>query len=193
MATGDDEERFRALYQAEATSILGYALRRVGRDSAHDVVADTFLVAWRRMDQVPEGRAGRLWLYGVARRVLANHRRGDARRTRLGERLRAELAVVLPDGWEDRGHEVTVVRQAVAALDEVDRELLLLTTWEGLTPSEVAEVLDLTPVAVRSRLHRARRRLAAQLEASGGAQRSPAAGHVRKEEHTLLPDPKEAT
>src|SRR5687767_10364110 len=97
--TGDPREHaFRALYDSRFDAVLGYALRRTNRpEDAADVVSETFLVAWRRLDHVPAGDASLPWLYGTARRVLANQRRGDLRRRRLGERLRRELSVVVPD------------------------------------------------------------------------------------------------
>ena len=87
------QERFRHVYAEHVDRVLGYALRRTDRpEDAADVVAETFLVAWRRLGDVPEEPRTRLWLYGVARRVLANQRRGERRRTSLGERLAADLA-----------------------------------------------------------------------------------------------------
>ncbi|MFF0267748.1 RNA polymerase sigma factor [Kribbella sp. NPDC004536] len=171
-----DEERFRALFDANFRALLGYAMRRVGSSTdAADVVADTMLVAWRRLNDVPEGDAARLWLYGVARRVLANQRRGDDRRERLGERLRSELAKAVPDPAEASDSAV-VVRAAMAKLGDSDRELLMLTGWEGLDPSEAATVLGLSPRVVRTRLHRARRRLEKLLgDAFGGP------GHERND------------
>src|SRR3954447_10520347 len=84
----DPEAQFRSLYTAHFGAILEYAVRRVpAPEDATDVVAETFLIAWRRHADVPPGREARLWLYGVARRVLANHLRGEARRSRLGEEL----------------------------------------------------------------------------------------------------------
>ena len=96
------DETFRRLYHENFDALLGYALRRTARpEDAADVVADTFLVAWRRQRDVPPGEQARLWLYGVARRTLANQRRGDVRRTHLGERLGADLALVVPDLADD--------------------------------------------------------------------------------------------
>src|SRR6266511_3820793 len=90
------QERFRLIYQANSPPILGYVLRRTqSPDDAADVVAETFLTAWRRLDDLPRGLEARLWLYGVARRVLANHRRGERRRLRLTERLRDDIAQLL--------------------------------------------------------------------------------------------------
>src|SRR6266581_3548338 len=86
--------RFEEIYAANCGPILGYALRRTGNgDDAADVVAETFLTAWRRLDDVPADEGARLWLYGVARRVLANHHRGQRRKSELAERLRLDLAV----------------------------------------------------------------------------------------------------
>jgi len=163
-----DEElakvRFGRLYREQARAILAYALRRVENpEDASDVVAETFLVAWRRLDEVPFGRKERLWLYAVARRVTANIRRAEGRRTRLSERLAetlpAELAI-----HPESGSKATEVLRAMAGLGDEERELLLLVTWDELSPSEAAKVLGLSPLAARSRLHRARRRLRALLE-----------------------------
>src|SRR5436309_3550195 len=93
VSEGDREERFRLLYAATSSAILGYVLRRAeSAEDAAEVVAEAFVTAWRRLDQVPPGPEGRLWLYGVARRVLANYHRGNRRRSRLAERLRGEVA-----------------------------------------------------------------------------------------------------
>lgn len=87
----DDERRarFRSLYEANYDAILGYVLRRTQQADTPDVVAETFLVCWRRLGRVPEGEQARLWLYGTARRVLANHTRAERRRARLTGRLSA--------------------------------------------------------------------------------------------------------
>src|SRR5437588_5430176 len=84
--------RFRTLYENNYDAILGYTLRRAPQADALDVVAETFLVAWRRLERVPVGDDARLWLYGTARRVLANHVRAERRRARLGGRLTAAAA-----------------------------------------------------------------------------------------------------
>jgi RNA polymerase sigma-70 factor (ECF subfamily) len=160
MNADDPADRFRRLFAETERDLLAYALRRVDRaEDAADVVAETFLVAWRRLDRVPPGDEARLWLYGVARRQLANQRRGHLRRSRLADRLRAELpaAVAAMRGPED--HRIAAVQTALTRLDEEDREILRLTSWEGLAPSEIATVLGVPGVTVRSRLHRARKRL----------------------------------
>lgn len=154
------EERFRRVYAANFEAMLAYAMRRVEQpEDASDVVAETFLVAWRRSRDLPPDNEITLWLYGVARRVLSNHHRGGARRDRLGERLRQRITSLIA---VDPGHEVPqrlAVRSALARLPETDREVLMLTVWEGLQPREVAEVVGLSAGAVRTRLSRARARL----------------------------------
>jgi RNA polymerase sigma factor (sigma-70 family) len=170
-------ERFQALYEENYHRVLGYAQRRVARDDASDVVAETFLVAWRRLDQVPEGDAARLWLYGAARRVLWNQQRAVRRRDRLSRRLRAE-GVTRPDE-DPSGSSLTPVAVAFGSLRRGDRELLSLVAWEGLDPGEIAEVLGCSRNAARIRLHRARRRFACELTRVGASlKRSSIAGHV---------------
>jgi RNA polymerase sigma factor (sigma-70 family) len=155
------EQRFSGLYREHARALLGYSLRRsADPEDAADVVAETFLIAWRRLPDVPPGGEARLWLYGTARNVLANQTRGARRRGSLTERLREELRRQLP------GHHVEesgAVVEALATLGEADRELLTLIGWEELTPTQAARVLGVSPLAVRTRLHRARRRLRACL------------------------------
>jgi len=170
-ATTDRRDRFAAIYERHCEPVLGYALRRTanGEDAA-DVVAETFLTAWRRIDDLPEGDGARLWLYGVARRVLANHHRGERRRSELGDRLRQDLAGVHAD--PEYTGELATVAAAFRALPDADRELLGLVGWEGLDPKGIAAVLGCSPNAVRIRLHRARRRFAAELEHRGNQPRS---------------------
>jgi RNA polymerase sigma-70 factor, ECF subfamily len=156
--------RFAKLYREEGRAILEYALRRVeDREDAADVVAETFLVAWRRLGEVPIGEEARLWLYGVARLTLANLHRAERRRTRLGRRLAETLRTELSAHSAPAGEAAEVLR-AIGELGEDDRELLLLVSWEGLSPGEAARVLGISSLAARSRLHRARRRLRHLLE-----------------------------
>jgi RNA polymerase sigma-70 factor (ECF subfamily) len=170
-------QRFEALYQEHYHCILGYARRRVSRDEAGDVVAETFLVAWRRLEDVPDDRPGLLWLYGAARRVLANHERARRRREALVERVGAEKLVekefASPAGGENRA------AAAFAALRTDDRELLALVVWEGLDTSEIAQIYGCSRNAVRIRLHRARGRFARELTRRGVAlKRKPRPGQV---------------
>jgi DNA-directed RNA polymerase specialized sigma24 family protein len=131
------DERSEALVRAPGRPLLGYALGRVDRpEDAADVVADTMLVAWRRLDEVLAGGDARPWLFGVARRALANSRRGLPRRDRLGERLRTELGQQVAADHAAAVETDLAVRVALAGLDADDREVLLLTTWEGLEVGE---------------------------------------------------------
>jgi RNA polymerase sigma factor (sigma-70 family) len=173
---GSRRDRFEALYAEHYHRVLGYALRRVGRDDAADVVAETFLVAWRRLEEVPAGEQARLWLYGTARRVLANQRRAKRRRERLAERVRAHAQEVEPGPAEG---DLDAAGAAFSRLRPDDRELLALVAWEGLDAAEIAQVCGCSPNAARIRLHRARRRFARELARVGGSlKQNPVGGHV---------------
>lgn len=171
---------FTRIYEQHARAILAYALRRVDTPAdAADVVAETFLVVWRRLDAVPRGASLRPWLFGVARRVTANLHRGGRRRRALAQRLRecVEQAAVIADHADSVAAGITdrhVIQTAFSKLQPTDREVLELTVWEGLSPMEIARVLDEPAATVRSRLHRARGRLHRLLE----VERRAAAGHV---------------
>jgi RNA polymerase sigma factor (sigma-70 family) len=156
------EVRFDQLYADHGVDLMAYSLRRSdGPEDAADVVAETFLVAWRRAGEVPSGPDALFWLYGVARRVLANHQRGERRRARLVDRLRVEVSA---DPSQPATEADGAVTRALELLGESDREILLLAGWEGLEPAQIARVLGISAVAARSRLHRARRRLRKQLD-----------------------------
>ena len=160
------EARFERLYAEHGRAVLAYAVRRSAdpQDGA-DVVAETFLVLWRRLDQVPTGEQARLWLYGVARHVVANQRRSERRRGLLAERLRRELPAALETVPAPAAGAVALA-SALAELGPEDQEILRLSAWEELGPSEIATVLGIGHVAARSRLHRARHRLRAVLRAA---------------------------
>lgn len=155
------QQLFEQIAAVVADPIRRYALRRTDPDTADDVLADTLLVVWRRLDDVPPD--GQLpWCYAVAAKSLANINRSVRRQRNLAQRI-VQLdrptdtvdAVELPD---------PEVQRALATLRPDDRELLRLWAWEDLAPADIATVLGLTPNAVRIRLHRARRRFAAALE-----------------------------
>jgi RNA polymerase sigma factor (sigma-70 family) len=152
-----DHDRFDRLFAAYSADIVAYCGWRARSPAdAQDAVADVFLTAWRRLDDIPEGDAARVWLYATARRVLANQRRSSRRRAALEERLASQPAAVEP--------EETVVREALTRLAPRDREILLLAEWEGLTHAEIATVMGCQAVTARGRLHRARRRFRAVYE-----------------------------
>lgn len=160
--TAERQARFEAVYAANQAPILSYALRRTASsEDAADILAETFLTAWRRLDDLPPGDDATLWLYGVARRVLANYYRGERRRSALADRLREELAHSYSPPVLTA--ETTQLTTALRRLSGQDRELLTLAAWEGLSYGQLAVVLGCSRNAVRIRLHRARTRLAAEL------------------------------
>lgn len=145
------------LFRRHASEVLAYALRRTDPQTAEDVVSEVFLIAGRRLDRVPEN-APNLWLFSVARRVLANHRRAERRREALARAVgRGTQAPSLPDSG-------SLLLDALAALRPADREVLMLTAWEGLDAASAGRVLGCSAHAVHSRLHRARTRLQAKLD-----------------------------
>lgn len=158
----DDRERFERLYRENFRAVLRFAATRIDPERAKDVVAETFLVAWRRLDEVPA--EPRPWLLGVARRVISGQFRSQTRREALETRVRrahevaaaADPAIALADR--------DAALAAFAALGERDREVLRLVAWDGLNAAEAAEVLDVTRLAFAVRLHRARRRLERALQ-----------------------------
>jgi RNA polymerase sigma factor (sigma-70 family) len=172
-------DRFEALYAEHCKPLLAYALRRTAQPAnAADVVAETFLVAWRRLDAVPEDEP-RLWLYGVAHRVLANHHRGRRRREQLSRRLGAVIAEhVVADPAEAIGM-AALVRDAMEHLPADDREILRLTAWEGLSSPQIAVVLGIPPATVRTRLRRARRRFREAMGCDPGQEEGKRAGPIR--------------
>jgi RNA polymerase sigma factor (sigma-70 family) len=162
-APAERRHRFDELYAQHHRQVLGYLLRRTeNTDDAADVFAETFLTAWRRLDDLPGGQQARMWLYGTARRTLANYRRGERRRLALADRLRADLA----DSYQPAapGGELAEIAAAFRSLAEPERELLALVAWEGLDPGQIGAVLGCSRNAARIRLHRARRKLADELD-----------------------------
>lgn len=157
-------EQFTALYERHYGDVLRYALRRVDRELAREVTAETFTVAWRRLDQLPADPLP--WLYGVARRVLANELRARQRRERLTGRLAAAAAADIPTVQPDHADAVATtadVRAALARLSPRDQEIVQLIAWEDLDMSAAAQVVGCSTIAAKVRLHRARRRLTAAL------------------------------
>ena len=129
----DPESRFEEIYGSSYGPLLGYALRRCpDPEDAADVVAETFMVAWRRIEEVPRGGEAKLWLFGVARKVLANQRRGERRHEQRTAALRAELAaspLVAEPPAED-----SQVGRVFRTLSDDDRELLSLVAWDCSIP-----------------------------------------------------------
>jgi RNA polymerase sigma-70 factor (ECF subfamily) len=151
--TSDDaRERFEALAAEVVEPVRRFLARRTDPDTADDVLAETLLVCWRRLDQVPEHALP--WVYGVARNCLSNIQRGDRRQVRLAARITVvdppQQVVPAADEPDER------VAAALAAMRPEEADLLRLWAWEQLGPAEIAAVLGITPNAASIRLHRAR-------------------------------------
>lgn len=170
-STPADERRarFETLYHSTRGEVLGYLLRRTPEaEDAADLLAEVYVVAWRRLDAIPTTEEARLWLFGVARRILANARRRErttnTTTNRLHEHLRVQsnqAVAATTDPVEDAVH------QALERLDPDQRELITLTAWEGLTPTEIAIMAHETPAVIRGRIHRARSQLRLHLARLG--------------------------
>jgi RNA polymerase sigma-70 factor (ECF subfamily) len=176
----DREERFCALYDGARPRIISYVLRRTSsREDAADIVAETFEIAWRRLEEVPDGESGLLWLFVTARNVLANHGRRLQRREHLVARLAQEFDQQLArvDALDE---EAMVMESCFKTLDDDDRELLMLAGWDGLSATEIGKVLECSATAARIRLHRARARLKGEM-AAHSEQTSKHSGHVGHE------------
>jgi RNA polymerase sigma-70 factor (ECF subfamily) len=174
----DKGAAYERMFRAHHGAVYRYALRRVEGPAVEDVVGETFLVAWRRYDELAGDPLP--WLLGIARRLCANHLRGRARRSALAARLRAEPH---PSGESHADVADAAVLSALATLREGDREALLLIAWDGLSNAQAAKVLGCGAGAFAVRLHRARRRLARELEAV--QTRHMAAGHEEEVAHEL--------
>jgi RNA polymerase sigma-70 factor (ECF subfamily) len=147
------------MYRDHEQAVLAYALRRASVEIAQDAVAEVFLVAWRRLDELPADPLP--WLIGTARKALSNQRRSALRQAQLADRVAS--AAQTKAQADLMGVGGSRVREALSRLSELDREALTLIGWDGLAPSEAAASLDCSAVAFRVRFHRARRRFARAL------------------------------
>ena len=184
MSPRDAQEDFRLVYDGTYRFVLAYALRRTLIDAdARDVVADTFLVAWRRFDVVPRGDDALPWLYGVARRVIANQRRSQGRQSQLLERIGTSLpAPIDVERSVITAHEGRTATSALRLLDPDDQELLCLVAWEELSYRQIATMLECTENAVAIRVHRTRSKLRRLMETLTGMDTD---GHKRSETATV--------
>lgn len=163
-----EPETFAAIFDRHAPHIHRYLARRLGSAAADDLVAETFLAAFRRRDRFDTGRPNaRPWLYGIATNLVAQQRRTEEREYRLRQAYRPATSEASP---ADRvAGEVTArslrrhLLDALAGLADGDRDVLLLVAWEDLTYEEVAAALTIPVGTVRSRLNRARRLLRERL------------------------------
>ncbi|MEJ5914632.1 RNA polymerase sigma factor [Pseudokineococcus sp. 1T1Z-3] len=167
-STPEREQAFRAVHAATSADLERFVRRRAGPDAVDDVVADTYLVVWRRLEEVPRAPDdARAWTFGVARHVLLTRQRADGRREALGVRL-AATGVPAPgetsDAEADAAARRVDVGRAWHLLSDVHQEALSLSVFEGLDAPRAAAVLGVSPVAYRLRLSRARRALRLHLD-----------------------------
>lgn len=149
--------RLERLFADHGQAVRAYTLRRIDPGTADDIVSEVFVVAFRRLEEIPEDPLP--WLLATTRRVLANHRRATGRR----EALAGHLTPLQPGVWRDDSDDVRGLMAGLARLNERDREILLLIAWEDLDPSSAAAALGCSRATFAVRLHRARRRLAAAM------------------------------
>ena len=179
MGDRDLPGRFTRLYREHHARVHAYAVARVGRQLAEEVVAESFLVAWRRIDAVPADRP-LPWLLATARNVVRERYRAEVRQQALAGELHRWTGPVVGADIADDVAERAAVLNAVAQLSETDREVLILVAWHGLSPRDAATVLGCSRAAYVVRLHRARRRLEQALDrAPGAADRTVPLGSTR--------------
>jgi RNA polymerase sigma factor (sigma-70 family) len=165
---------FERLFRHTRNDLLAYIVRRAGNsEDAADVLAETYLIAWQKLDTIPAGDRARLWLFGVARNLLLKSASRRRSRSLLAERLAGELRRATAMHAPVNPEAADAVRAALAALPQRDREILTLTAWEALTPKQIAAVTGSSANIVRVRLHRARARLKRQLGSVGAAEHRP--------------------
>lgn len=170
----DREERFRALYADAYVDVLRFAQRRVHLSHAEDIVGDAFLVAWRRMDEVPHRPDdARAWLFGVARHCVLNSVRGQGRQNALAVRIAGTTPAAVTDGPEDAAVQRVQLAAAWSRLNVGEQETLSLTIFEELTSTQAARVLGISAAGYRLRLMRARRALRRQIDADAVTTSSP--------------------
>ena len=160
LAGGD--ARFREVHDRFYREVYAYCRRRTGADSVEDAVADTFLTAWRKSDEIPPGDQALPWLYGVAFRVLSHQWRSDFRRGRLNQKVASfgGISVSLPEEIVIAGHEQRQLLTALGGLKPNDQEILRLTVWEELSQADIALALGISVGAVRQRFYAAKKKLA---------------------------------
>ena len=163
-STGDLD--FDALYRSQHQAVLAYCARRASRADAWDAASDVFLVAWRRLDDVPQEEEATAWLLGIAYRVLANQRRSASRNRRLFQRMAATESIVssLADEPIIRSEEEAEVIASLSRLRDADKEILQLSLWEELQPEEIAGILGISRNAVDQRYSRAKKRLSREMD-----------------------------
>ena len=156
-----EPEYFTEVFRRHAPYIQRYVVRRLGQDAADDIVAETFLLAFRQRDSYDQARSdARPWLYGIATNLIGHHRRAEIRLYRALARTGADpVTESFTDRIDDRVSASTASRRLAAALARLSAELrdtLLLVAWGDLTYEETATALGVPVGTVRSRISRAR-------------------------------------
>jgi RNA polymerase sigma-70 factor (ECF subfamily) len=176
----DSRERFTRLYDLHYRDVLRFAIVRAEREVAEDVTSEVFLVAWRRLPDIPDPAFP--WLLGVARNLLLKQRDSRNRRVALVERIGALTDEQDHVTWDVAEHVVdrTTALEALGALSEADAEAIVLATWHGLTPDQAASVMGCSTRTYNVRLHRARKRLRAVLQAEARTSRQARPATTRR-------------
>jgi RNA polymerase sigma-70 factor (ECF subfamily) len=179
-----EEAAFRQLYEQHNQPVLAYLVRRIGREEAFDAAEEVFLVAWRRSADVPSGSGTLPWLYGVARRVVSNHRRTIFRRARLFSKVVSNPSIpsLGPEDETVASMESDAMLTALSTLRHRDQEVLRLTYWEELPHVDIGKILGCSTETVHVRRYRAEKRLANALAH---------AGHIQSGRPVVLPKQKE--
>jgi RNA polymerase sigma factor (sigma-70 family) len=160
----DAGEEFERLFRETRADLFAYLLSRCrDPEQAADLFAETYLITWQKLSSIPRGNPAKLWLFGVARNLMLKGFRQRRVADALVERLAGELRSAQVEHAQMDDHAHAVLRAGLAAMSERDREILLLTAWEGLTPTEIATVMGISANVVRVRLHRARTRIERRL------------------------------
>ncbi len=180
MKRNDDAARFGRVFDRNYRALLAYALRRTpDRSDAEDAVSETFTVVWRRLSKLPgDEREQRLWLFGIARKVLSNQHRSTTRASQLNRRIQTPDQAESPaaDASIEDAVDIAEALDALDALSERDRELVTLALWEELSNAEIATATGTSVANVSVRLHRAKKRLRAHFARL--VQERPSGGHV---------------
>lgn len=168
---GDDQRRFTEMYQRTHSVVFAYACRRAAYEVAREATDEAYLIAWRKFDAVPADPVP--WLIVTVRNNLSDLYRRDRRQDVLVDRLveaRTALGSTGDEGADVAALERVVVLASVASLSDSDREVLLLTVWDGLTHRQASKVVGCSPATFAVRHHRARRRLETALAESSDAE-----------------------
>lgn len=169
LGSNSADEQIEVLYREHGHRVLAYLARRVQPvEDAADLLSETMMITWRRRADIPATPDDVPWLFVVARNVLANHRRAGERRDVATAELAQVLTGLACPSSNDHVDAGLDVRRALRELPDLDREIVALSAWDGLTSTEISALLDLPSATVRTRLARARQRLRQLIVADAG-------------------------